>query len=241
MSAQTAQPLKTASPPRGERPGEQIVLPGQTPKGEYVLGVLLKRTYQIVPGKRCVRAEKDQKLVAGDEPYGDPATTSIKCESDFVPYKLATDVVLNGTAHAPGGKPTAAWTAALAVGQHRKELRVCGDRVCRHRDRGEPVFTDPQPFKTLELRYEYAYGGVDVYSDPKMPCVYARNHLGRGFVIKNSKKTVEGLALPNIEDPNDLLTPARLCTGHFMHWEKQPQPQGFGWYSKYWQPRASLA
>ena len=31
-------------------PGLTIVLPGQTPAGEYILSVLLKRTYDIVPG-----------------------------------------------------------------------------------------------------------------------------------------------------------------------------------------------
>jgi len=93
----------------------------------------------------------------------------------------------------------------------------------------------------MPIRYERAYGGVDIYSDTKMPCPYARNHLGRGFVIANSKKTVDNLPLPNIEDTVDRLMPERLCTGHFMHWERQPMPQGFGWYGKCWQPRASLA
>jgi hypothetical protein len=60
-------------------------------------------------------------------------------------------------------------------------------------------------------------------------------------VIANSKKAVDNLDLPNFEDPRNMLSPARLCVGHFMHWERQPVPQGFGWYSKYWQPRASLA
>jgi hypothetical protein len=52
---------------------------------------------------------------------------------------------------------------------------------------------------------------------------------------------VDNLALPNIESPNDRLTPERLCCGHVMHWERQPVADGLGWMAKYWQPRAALA
>lgn len=224
-----------------DRKVQKVVLPGQTPDGQYILSVLVKRSYDIVPGKKCVRAESDQKLISGDVHYGDPMGSSVKLESDFVPFKVATDVVLNGTAYAPNEKPTETMSVSLKIGEFYKELRIMGDRVCRYREKSNPLFTDPVPFMSMEMCYERAYGGVDIYSDLNTPCAYARNHLGKGYVITNSKKTVESLPLPNIEDPNDLLTPERLCVGHFMYWERQPMPQGFGWFPKYWQPRASLA
>ena len=34
---------------------------------------------------------------------------------------------------------------------------------------------------------------------------YARNPMGRGFVLRASREAVDGRALPNIEDPADLL------------------------------------
>jgi len=241
MDTTTAQPILANSAVDQGRKIQKIVLPGQTPEGQYILGVLVKRSYDIVPGKRCVRAERDQKLIPGDVHYGDPMNSSVKFEADFVPFKLATDVVLNGTAYAPQGKPTETLSVSLAVDTFRKEFRVIGDRVCHYRDQRDPLFTDPKPFISMELRYERAYGGVDVYSDPQVPCAYIRNHLGRGFAISNSKKAIDNLPLPNIEDSQDLLTPARLVVRHFMYWERQPIPQGFGWFSKYWQPRASLA
>jgi hypothetical protein len=220
---------------------QRIVLPGQSPKGNYILAVLVKRTYDIVPGKRCARAEEDRKLLGGDKHYDDPMSSSVEFEADFVPFKLATDVVLNGKAYAPGGKPAATFTASLAVGNHRKDVRVIGDRVCRHRDGGDPTFTDPNPIAAIDLKYENAYGGVDIYSDPKIPCAYPRNYLGKGFVVGKTKKTIENLELPNLEDPNNLLMPARLCCGEVKHWEKQPMPQSFGWFFKCWRPRALLA
>ena len=46
---------------------------------------------------------------------------------------------------------------------------------------------------------------------------------------------------PNLEDPDDPLTPERLVVGSFERWDEQPMPQGFGWFAKHWQPRISLA
>jgi len=242
MSSSDAQATHAAVPaPETPREGQKIVLPGQTPEGQCILSVLVKRSYDIVGGATCVRAESDQKLISGDVHYDDPMCSSVKLESDFVPFKLATDVVLNGTAYAPGGEALRTLKVSLAVGEVEKTLLVTGDRVCGYRDNGDPLFTEPLPFTTMDIRYERAYGGVDITSDPAMPCIYGRNPLGRGFVVKNTRKAVDSLALPNIEDPADLITPERLCVGHFMHWERQPMPAGFGWVAKYWQPRASLA
>jgi hypothetical protein len=93
----------------------------------------------------------------------------------------------------------------------------------------------------MALRYEQAYGGVDIYSDPKVPCVYVRNPLGKGFAVTLEPRAAHRLALPNLEDPADLLTPERMTCGHFMYWERQPMPAGFGWWGKQWQPRGALA
>jgi hypothetical protein len=134
-----------------------------------------------------------------------------------------------------------ALTVRLAIAGVVKDLAVIGDRTCLAGSDGNPVFTDPQPFTTMELRYERAYGGVDIYSDPKVPCVYLRNPMGRGFAVTREQRAIHKLALPNIEDPNDLLTPLRLNCGHFMYWEQQPMPAGYGWWAKHWQPRGALA
>jgi len=220
---------------------QKVLLPGQTPAGEFILSVLVKRTYDVVPGKRCARAEKDRKLIAGDQHYDDPMNSTVEFEADFIPFKLSTDVVLNGKAYAPRGEPAASFTTSLSVGSHRTDVRVIGDRVCRYREGADPIFTDPTPVAVVDLKYENAYGGVDVYSDSRLPCVYGRNHLGKGFVVGRSKTAVDKLALPNLEDPNDLLEPGRLSCGEVKNWERQPMPKSFGWFSKYWHPRALLA
>lgn len=225
----------------GTSQGSTVFLPGQTPEGEYILSVLLKRTFNIVSGKPCLRADEDRPIVPGDVPWGNPMNSTVRFESDFVPYKLATDVVLNGKAHAPGGNPTASLSVALEVANHRKEVQVIGDRKVIFTNKQPPVFTDPVFFTAMDLRYERAYGGIDVYSDKKTSYAYPRNHLGRGFIVENTKQGMDNLELPNLEDPNNLLTPDRLCIAEYQRWQDQPMPAGFGWFSKYWLPRAEMA
>ena len=221
--------------------GARTVLPGQTPDGEYILSVLVKRTFDIVAGGVCALAAEDRPLFPGDVFWDDPMNSSVRFESDFIPFKLATDVVVNGVVHAPGGAPTRACTATVKVGTAHKTISVIGDRVARYAPGGTPVFTDPTPFMTMELRYERAYGGTDVYSDPKVPYAYPRNPLGRGFVVRNSPASVDKGVLPNFEDPLAPVTPEGLCLGEFATWEARPLPAGFGWVPKTWLPRALLA
>lgn len=219
----------------------KIVLPGQTPDGSPILSVLLKRSFRIVPGAPAVQLPQARPLVPGDRHFGDPMNSTVAHESDHVPFKPRTDVVIHAQAYAPGGVPAPQVTVSIVVGTARKNLLVTGDRTAHYQERGAPRFSDPVPFTAMQMRYERAYGGVDVRSDPGMACAYARNHLGRGFVVRNAEESVESAALPNIEAPDDQLTPDRLCCGHVMHWERQPRSDGIGWYSKYWQPRAALA
>jgi hypothetical protein len=221
--------------------GATIVLPGQSPEGEYVLSVLVKRSFRIVPGAMCVRAEEDRALVPGDVYWDDPMNSSVRYESDFVPFKLATDVVLNGTAYAPGAVPTRSCLVTAQIGERRKVIQVIGDRVARYTDGSQPVVTDPVPFARMELRYERAYGGTDVYSDLQVPYPYPRNRIGRGFVVANTPKSVDNLPLPNVEDPQAPLSALPLCLGEYARWQTRPMPAGFGWFPKVWLPRAELA
>jgi hypothetical protein len=221
--------------------GASIVLPGQTPQGEPILSVLLKRTYHILPGAVCRRAEADRPLVPGDVHWDSPMNSSVQHESDLVPFKLGTDVVLNGKAYAPGGQAVPACQVTFQIADRIKRIQVHGDRVAHYVQDGTPSFTEPQPFQAMELRYERAYGGTDVYSDKQTPYPYPRNPMGRGFVVANTPAGVDKLPLPNLEDPDDLLTPERLCIGDFAKWTQQPAPAGLGWYSKAWMARSQYA
>jgi len=230
-------PTSAASQPRGD----VAVIPGQTPAGEPILSVLLKRSYDIVPEGPCARAEQDSELVPCDEFWDSPMNSAVRHESDLVAFKLGTDVVLNGRVHAPGGTPVPWCYTGLHIAGRSKQVLVVGDRVARFVEGGTPVFTEPVPFVTMDVRYERAYGGTDVYSDPKVRYPYPNNPLGRGFAVANTRASVDNLPLPNFEDPSDLLTPERLCIGEFANWVRQPFPTGFGWYPGTWMGRTRYA
>lgn len=240
---------------------QKIFLPGQDPKGNPIYSLLVKRTYDIVAGGICTRAEEDKKLHPSDRHWGDPMNSSVRFESDHIPYKLQTDIAFDGKAYSPGGLPVQNLTCSMTVllppdpaslPKHpgvpapapralRKEILVVGDRICRFVEGGRIAATAPAPFAVMELRGENAYGGVDVWSDPKVPMAYPRNHLGKGFVVKPNPKSLHNLPLPNIEDPKDRITAERLCIQEMTMWEKQPLPTGLGWASKMAPPRSSLA
>jgi hypothetical protein len=221
--------------------GARVLLPGQSPQGEYVLSVLVKRSYRVVPNAACVRAEADREIFGGDVHWDHPMNSSVRYETDFWPFKVATDVVLNGTACAPGAVATTSCNVSLQVGDVRKSFVVVGDRVAQYAAGAAPIVTDPEPFTKMPLQYELAYGGTDVFSDVKTVYPYPRNPLGRGFAVANSVDTLRSFALPNLEDPDQLLTAEMVCIGDYGRWEQCPRPAGFGWLHKVWRPRAELA
>ena len=218
------------------------VVPGQTETRQHIFSVLVKRTYAIRAGA-LVRLERPRPFVLTDLYFkpGDPEICSVLAESDLVPYKLATDVIVTGSVHAPKGAQAQAVDAGIDVAGSRSIVRAYGDRQCLHRHGAAPAFTEPIPFRSLELRYERSYGGSDSRSIPDMPFAYPRNHLGRGFVLNNDAALVHGLPLPNFEDPADPLTPDRVIVGEPAGWARQPLPHGLGWFQKTWYPRCSFA
>ena len=220
----------------------KAIVQGKDEKNQPVFSVLVKRTYDIHSGGRVVRTEKARPFVQIDEYYDDdnPEWTTVKYETDFAPFKVATDVVVIGKAYAPGGEPVPQLDATVEVAARRKTVHVTGDRHCLYRWNASPGFSEPVPFTEMPVQYDRAYGGRDNLSNPEEPFYYPRNHSGMGVVLKNSKETVEGLALPNIEDPEDLLTPDRVIFEKPDRWSGQPLPDGLGWFQRTWYPRCSF-
>jgi hypothetical protein len=218
------------------------VVPGVDELRRPIFSVLLKRSYDIRPGQIASRAAEDRSLLEGSQYRngGDPETATVLHESDLAPYKLLTDVVVIGKAYAPKGRPVPQMDCAVGVGRSRKVIRVIGDRKCMHRAGRAPSWTDPGPFQEMELCYERAYGGADLRSDPAIPFYYPRNTKGCGIALKNIAEVVQGLKLPNFEDPQDLLTPDRVVLEGRASWNRQPLPQGFGWFETIWYPRCSF-
>src|SRR5208337_1666173 len=152
-------------------PEVQAVLNGKDDQGRPVFSLLVKRTYEIRQGHHVSRSAKTRPFVQTDEYYdeGDPEWATVKYETDFTAYKLATDVVVIGKAFSPTGKAVPQLDVSVEVAGQRKMLRVSGDRRCLYRSKAAPEFTDPVPFTEMPIQYERAYGGKDLKSDPQEP------------------------------------------------------------------------
>lgn len=222
--------------------GAVQIVPARSRGGEAVFSVLVKRSYAFAHGHAAARLDADAPLRLVDRYYddGDPEWSVVEHENDMAPLKAATDVVVVGRAHAPGGEPAQSMVAGVRVGAHKKLVRVTGDRRCHWRDGLPPTFSDPEPFVDMEIRYDRAYGGRDEVSDPALPFFYPRNDMGRGVALRNVREAVQDLALPNIEDPDDPLTPERVVIDDPRRWPEQPLPQGLGWRQRTWYPRSAL-
>ena len=219
------------------------VVHGTDAESKPVFSLLCKRTYDISAAGRLVRAEQASLLRKTDEYYDDvdPARATIKFEADLAPFKPLTDVVVIAKAYAPQGRAVTQMDVEVSIAEAKKSIRVFGDRECRYVLKGLPEFTDPLPFETMEIRYERAFGGADEISDSSTPITYPRNDMGRGFVLNNVRESVEGLPLPNLENPSDLLTPERIVLSDPYRWNSLPLPQGYGWVHRGWYPRSSFA
>ena len=217
------------------------IIPGQNDQGEHVFCVIAKRSYRIVPGAALQRLDADYPLRQVDEYYdrGDPEWSTVEQEYELAPFKPLTDVVVVGKAYAPGDKPVSQMSVSVKVGRRIKSINVFGDRECQFCPGKLPKFTEPKPFTEMEIRYDRAYGGRDEKSVPDIPFFYPRNYMGTGVVLRNTKESIDGLMLPNLEDPNDLLTPERVVLEKPEDWPKQPMPQGFGWLQRTWYPRCT--
>ncbi len=192
--------------------------------GAEIWLVALKCTFHVHPDGTTEIAAEQPPVLRLPEYYGEPGASSIKHDADLVRTKVTTDVLVVGQAHAPKGKPTDAMNVSLRVGPVAKSLRVIGDRTWQS---GSP--SAPRPFLTMPITYERAYGGTDRKSKTPETDWEWRNPVGTGFAV--AKANLDGVALPNVEDPKD---PIRS-------WNDRPAVAGFGAISSHWQPRIALA
>jgi hypothetical protein len=222
--------------------GSVEIVPCKDDCGNHVFSVIVKRSYAIKPNSAAQRRDTDHPLLKIDRYYedGDPDWSTVQYESEMAGYKPSADVVVIGKAYAPRGLPIEQMKAGIRVGDRQKILQITGDRQCHFKPDAAPVFSEPLPFKEMEIRYDRAYGGRDEKSVAEIPFFYPRNTMGKGVALRNVKQSIDGLALPNIEDPADLLTPERVVLNEPNRWHLQPIPQGFGWRQRTWYPRCAL-
>jgi hypothetical protein len=230
--------------------GTAIQMSARDADGRWILSVLAKRTYVFHASGAYVPADQQKPLV--DEPIYDESTGSVlEVDTDLWPQKPLTDVVVNGRAYNHPGQP--AFSIGVRVDRISKLVRVFGERRATLSATGQVLFSKPTTLDELRISYAHAYGGRDAvteaaYGNPvealrpylgqetadeqiaaASPFVYPRNPAGRGYVVEKTAAAIEAALLPNLEHPQDLLTPERLVVGDPGRWLLQPVPASLGW------------
>lgn len=201
---------------------------------------LLKFTYLI--NHKTGLLEPTVAIPLENDIRQDSRSPRLPAHSDFWPYKKYTDLAIIGSAFAPEGGETEQLAISVEIeNQLKKEVLVFGDRLVEWTRGGQPRIGSPERFRSLPIKIERAYGGCDFrvpfdMDDPQAmgvtfesdhPGLYPRNPWGVGYLAM--PEPIEGMRLPNFEDPRDLLTDARLITRNPERWYEQPLPAHLGW------------
>ncbi|WP_020405914.1 DUF2169 family type VI secretion system accessory protein [Hahella ganghwensis] len=168
-------------------------------------------------------------IVSQNQFHGEPEQSSLKYAAENHLPQPGLSCVLIGNAWAPQAKPHQQLVVHVQVGALQQALAVYGDRHWEWSGHSEP-----EPFITMPLCFENAFGGQhhfnpDLPPGPNSMQVHPYNPVGKGFRGKRSTSEMIGQPLPNIEDPKHLIELPK----------DQPLPIGVGYVSPTWEPRLS--
>ncbi|MHC4469332.1 MAG: DUF2169 family type VI secretion system accessory protein [Planctomycetota bacterium] len=177
--------------------------------------LVLSATFESSPGQPVTLAEHQSPVRDSDVYHGEPGFSSVQYEGEIALSKPFVDVIVNGSAYAPGGQPTRSLEVTLRVGDIHKKLMVTGDRGKRALRMGAGR---PEPFERMPIVYERAFGGTKRRADP-------RNPIGVGYKGAASADPRVMTRVPNIEYAK------RSRSG----------PAGLGIVGRNWVPRSGFA
>jgi hypothetical protein len=233
---------------RNYTPFPALAFASVVPGNQRFQTVVLRQTFVLRAGV-LVLDQAQSPLVTADQYFGEPNASSVKAESDLAPYKPRCDVVICADAHAPGDLPVPQFNVGVGLarpgGQMLIEhwLRVTGPRELVRSNR-EWALSAPQPFKTLAMRYEHAWGGQCRVEDDDGAVQHTgceANPIGAGFAESWYLDAIEAerLAAPRVESPTAPFTAEAWHAA--LEGKSELAPGGLGVVGRAWQPRLKLA
>lgn len=192
--------------------------------------VIVKATFDIDNRKQFLNtSDQQQDIFLADQYWGDATDSSLRYEADIALIKPQTDVAVNATAYPENGSARV-MDASISIGSMKKIVRVFGHRQWEKVGGGYQI-SAPQTFDNIPLLYENAYGGGSPDArDDEVRVADQRNPVGKGYIASESKFPPEDYALPNLENPDNLI----------QNWRDQPEPWGLGFIARHWLPRKTF-
>ncbi|MCC6622763.1 MAG: DUF2169 domain-containing protein [Deltaproteobacteria bacterium] len=183
-------------------------IPGRRCTGQHGVAIIVKRRFEVdMMDATCRPAVTPPvALMAEDFDDGEPPMVSVKRPGEIAIEKPNVDIIVSGTAHAPGGKPVPQFDVELKIPRVvTRRLRIFGNRKLiwypplkwltkEDMLKGEtwvwpdPDFSEPEPIDKLPLRYEHAYGGwakIELTDDDKEMAEEAQE---KGKVVEEKRK-----------------------------------------------------
>src|SRR5262245_18613 len=152
----------------------RAVLLAADANGRDIVSIHAKLTYKLLPSGECELSETQVPFL---NMAGDDRDDRAPAELDVIPFKAGTDLIVMANAYAPRGRRIARMTASIACGEFSRHFLVHGDRRCIYRGRGSIAFSQPEPFETMPVVYEVAYGGADPHVPVPPPKTLAEGML----------------------------------------------------------------
>ena len=222
-----------------------IAFPIVDDDGDLMLTVVAKGTFDIVPGDLARFSAQPSPIRITPVRWDMKNPSSVRYEDDLAPFKPSTDVIVNATAYAPGGKPLPLWRAGVRVGALQKRVTVTGPRAWVHTPLLGWSLTEPVAVRQVPLRYELAFGGEG----------FEENPVGKGYLdpakIDKSKAIPAPQILPtpplhaalrsNAELERGLGGEVGRAAGAVKSVGGAYPVEGFGAIAKPWQPRRARA
>lgn len=195
---------------------------GRDKEGVHEWIVAVKGTFDIKPDGSLKLADEQLEPLLLPEYNGEVGVSSLRYDADLVAPKPTTDVVLNGTAYAPKGRPSSGFPVSVRIGLIHKMIRVVGNRRWKRGLFGlkpsaaEPITKIPIICKRTYCRYDQ----TDL--NPKNQRLDSHNPVGCGACSNH----LEGQTLPTFQYGKGSL--------------KKAGPAGSGTIATHWSPLLAL-
>ncbi|MDE8602987.1 DUF2169 domain-containing protein [Marinomonas sp. RSW2] len=203
--------------------------------GREVIVLVAKGTWSIPSQGEAPTPIYDNpvEVMVADSTLGDPASSPTLYENDLAPIKPKCDVVMHACAYSPNDEAVAERMVNLAVAdQINKSIRVFGPRAWKRTVLGAEPDT-AQPYLKQEIRYDLAFGGVDMtdYDSKGKMHECESNPIGIGYAPKTPLQDIVGTSAPQLEAVDQSIKSPD---------KKHYRPMAFGPIARRSQPRLSF-